>query len=183
MTGWDSRLRASPGELALRCQPHWSLLPSNQQSGEIACYLGSIFHALLNCFVLTRCQKWIVTLTRRARPGFVSMCLSGWYLLRFKAAWWGAGSVLSPPLSLLPARALSTWQCCKAYSSAGQTNHTANEASVQCSLQSTLLLFFPFPFLSPAIGAGDGWQGCEVRFQALRGFGCQGMGSTSPCRG
>lgn len=56
------------GECAQRCWPHWSLLPSNQQSGEIACYLGSIFHALLNCFVLTRCQKWIVTLTQ-PEPG------------------------------------------------------------------------------------------------------------------
>lgn len=57
------------GERAPRRWPHWSLLPPNQQSGEIACYLGSIFHALLNCFVLTRCQKWIVTLTQ-PEPGW-----------------------------------------------------------------------------------------------------------------
>lgn len=53
---------------ALRLWPHWSLLLSDQQSGEIACYFGSIFHALLNCFVLTHCQKWVVTLTQ-PEPG------------------------------------------------------------------------------------------------------------------
>lgn len=53
--------------------PRWTPLPSNQRSREIACYLGSIFHALLNCFVLTHCQKWIVTLTCWSRSGFLSM--------------------------------------------------------------------------------------------------------------
>lgn len=56
-------------QCALRLWPHWSRLPSDQQSGEIACYLRSIFHALLNCFVLTRCQKWMVTLTQ-PEPGW-----------------------------------------------------------------------------------------------------------------
>lgn len=60
--GWQSG--CCRGEHAQGCWPHWSLLPSNQPSREIACYLRSIFHALLNCFVLTRCQKWIVTFTQ-----------------------------------------------------------------------------------------------------------------------
>lgn len=64
MTAQGRQSGCCRGEHAQGCWPHWSLLPSNQQSGEIACYLRSIFHALLNCFVLTRCQKWIVTFTQ-----------------------------------------------------------------------------------------------------------------------
>lgn len=85
--------RAGQAQSALRLWPRWSLLPSDQQSGEIACYLGSIFHALLNCFVLTRCQKWIVTLTQ-LEPG------------------WGLQARAVGMISLqVEGRILSSWVC------------------------------------------------------------------------
>lgn len=44
-------------------------LPS-QRSREIACYLGSIFHVLVNCFVLTLCQNGVVTATKPRPTSF-----------------------------------------------------------------------------------------------------------------
>lgn len=90
-------------QCALRLWPHWSPLPSDQQSGEIACYLGSISHALLNCFVLTRCQKWMVTLTQpepgwgsQARAvGLISLQVEGRLVSSWVSSWQRCFAALS----------------------------------------------------------------------------------------
>ena len=48
-----------------------------QQSREIACYRGSIFHALVNCFVLTLCQSGVVTPARATSHPTVALLISG----------------------------------------------------------------------------------------------------------
>lgn len=48
-----------------------------QRSREIACYRGSIFHALVNCFVLTLCQSGVVTPARATRHPAVALLIVG----------------------------------------------------------------------------------------------------------
>lgn len=48
-----------------------------QLSGEIACYRGSIFHALVNCFVLTLCQSGVVTPAWATRNPVDALMISG----------------------------------------------------------------------------------------------------------
>lgn len=48
-----------------------------QRSREIACYRGSIFHALVNCFVLTLCQSGVVTPAWATRNPAVVLMISG----------------------------------------------------------------------------------------------------------
>lgn len=48
-----------------------------QQSREIACYRGSIFHALVNCFVLTLCQSGVVTPARATSLPTVTLLILG----------------------------------------------------------------------------------------------------------
>lgn len=48
-----------------------------QRSREIACYRGSIFHALVNCFVLTLCQSGVVTPAWATRNPVVVLMISG----------------------------------------------------------------------------------------------------------
>lgn len=101
----EGRVGAAEGR-ARGCLPHRSPLPSNQRSGEIACYLGSIFHALLNCFVLTHCQKWIVTLTQPELGRGLQACAVELMSLQVEGRlgeWWGAQGL---SLSLV-----SSWVC------------------------------------------------------------------------
>lgn len=72
LSGEAAEVPAQQGRLSWVCSGTVASLvpvPCAQQSAEIASYLGSICHALLNCFVLTRCQEWIVTLTQ-PQPGW-----------------------------------------------------------------------------------------------------------------
>lgn len=48
-----------------------------QRSREIACYRGSIFHALVNCFVLTLCQSGVVTPAWATRNPVDALMISG----------------------------------------------------------------------------------------------------------
>ena len=60
--------------------PHFSRGGSRllrQRSREIACYRGSIFHALVNCFVLTLCQSGVVTPARATRHPTATPLISG----------------------------------------------------------------------------------------------------------
>lgn len=60
-----------------------------QRSREIACYRGSIFHALVNCFVLTLCQSRVVTPAWATRNPVDALMISGC----FHQDWGGQPSV------------------------------------------------------------------------------------------